>query len=233
MILRQNDTVLFQGDSITDANRDRSVPTDLGRGYALMASATLLARFPELSVTVLNRGVSGNRTQDLLARWQSDCVDLQPTVLSLLIGVNNVWRRYDSDDPTDIDTYRRELDEVLARTRDAGVREIVMLEPFVLPVPADRRGWRVDLDPKIAVGRELAVRYGARYVPLDGLFAAAVASSAIATAAASAAGGPAAGDDAARERAAAAYWAPDGVHPSPAGHGLIARAWIDAVCGPG
>lgn len=205
MMLKLGDVILFQGDSITDAGRARTEPIDHGRGYVALIAALLQSRHPELDLTVLNRGISGNRTVDLLARWDADCVDLRPAVLSVMIGVNNVWRRYDSNDPTDPESFRGEYRTLLDRARSGGVREIIILEPFVLPVPDDRRGWREDLDPKIAVCRELASEFGARYVPLDGLFAAETS------------------------QTAPAYWAPDGVHPSPAGHGLIARAWLRTV----
>jgi lysophospholipase L1-like esterase len=202
MNLLPNDIVLFQGDSITDAGRDRSNAANLGTGYALMTAATLRAEFAELNLTCVNRGVSGDRTKDLLARWDDDCLELRPTVLSIMIGINNVWRRYDQDDPTEPERFEREYRSLLEQARAKNVREIVMLEPFLLPYPADRQQMREDLDPKITVCRTLAREFEAYYVPLDGLFAAAAA------------------------RAPEGYWAEDGVHPSPAGHALISNAWL-------
>ncbi|HKJ85439.1 MAG TPA: SGNH/GDSL hydrolase family protein [Spirochaetia bacterium] len=204
-MIQANDVIVFQGDSVTDAGRDRTSAAGLGGGYPALLASLLLAEHPELELTIYNRGISGNRTRDLLSRWDDDCLALSPSVVSILIGINNVWRRYDSDDPTEAATFRKEYHELLDRTRAAGVREIIMLEPFLLPVPEDRRAWREDLDPKITVCRELAAEFGARYVPLDGIFSAA------------------------STRVAPEYWAPDGVHPSVAGHGLIARSWMDAV----
>jgi lysophospholipase L1-like esterase len=202
MTIREHDVIVFQGDSVTDADRDRSDPAGLGRGYPALLAAEILASRPHLDLAVHNRGISGNRTKDLLGRWDVDCLDLKPTIVSILIGINNVWRRYDSADPTPAETFRAEYHELLPRTRDADVREIIVLEPFLLPVPADRRGWREDLDPKITICRDLAAEFGAHYVPLDGIF------------------------NAAASRVSPAYWAPDGVHPSVAGHGLIARSWL-------
>lgn len=206
MFLKSEDRILFQGDSITDCDRNRELSDNLGRGYALMASGLLAALHPELAPTCLNRGISGNRTGDLLDRWDEDCLGLKPDVLSLLVGINDVWRRYDRNLPTPVETFAENYRTLLSRTREAlpDVR-LVLLEPFVLPVPEDRRQWREDLDPKIAVVRELAAAYDAVYVPLDGIFAAAAA------------------------RQPPAYWAGDGVHPSPAGHGLIAHSWLEAV----
>jgi len=206
MFLKPGDRILFQGDSITDCNRNRELEDNLGRGYALMASGMLAALHPELAPTCLNRGISGNRTGDLLERWEDDCLALKPDVLSLLIGINDVWRRYDRNLPTSAEEFEHNYRVLLSRTREAlpEVR-LILLEPFVLPVPDDRRKWREDLDPKIAIARQLAAENDALYVPLDGIFAAAAT------------------------RQPPAYWAEDGVHPSPAGHGLIARSWLEAV----
>lgn len=198
--------ILFQGDSITDCQRNRDLFDDLGRGYVNMTAGFLNARYPELGAECLNRGISGNRTGDLLARWEEDCLLLEPDVLSLLIGINDVWRRYDRDLPTSAETFADNYRQLLRSTRERlpEVR-ILLLEPFLLPVPEDRRRWREDLDPKLAVVRDLAREFEADLIPLDGLFATA------------------------STRQPCAFWAHDGVHPSPAGHGLIAQAWLDAV----
>ena len=205
--LEKGSVILFQGDSVTDCGRDRISPDGLGRGYAFIISALLAAEYPGLFLKFHNRGISGNRTSDLLSRWKEDCIDLRPDIVSILIGINNTWRRYDSDDPTPVETFEREYRALLTMTRDALDPLFVICEPFVLPVPEDRRKWREDLDPKIAVTRALAAEFSALYIPFDGIFAAA------------------------STRTDPAYWAPDGVHPSEAGHGLMAREWIDRVTG--
>jgi len=198
-------TVLFQGDSITDAGRSRENGEDLGRGYAAMVAAWFSARYPGHSVRFLNRGISGNRTGDLLARWQEDCLDLHPTWVSILIGINDTWRRYDAGDPTPTDVFEANYRALLSMTADIVGSHIIILEPFLLPIPPDRAAWREDLGPKIAVVRALAREFNTLFVPLDGLFAAAATQ---------------------REMA---FWLPDGVHPTPAGHALIAQAWLQAV----
>jgi lysophospholipase L1-like esterase len=204
--IKQGDVVLFQGDSITDAGRNREAPVDLGKGYAFMTAALFGAAYPHLQVTFLNRGISGNRTIDLLNRWQSDCIDLKPDWVSIYIGINDTWRRYDSNNPTSTEQFEANYRQLLERTKES-LKEVklVLVEPFVLPVPEDRKTWREDLDPKIQVVRELAREFGALLVPLDGLFAQASMT------------------------APPAYWAYDGVHPSPAGHALIAKAWLRTV----
>ncbi|MFC7677889.1 SGNH/GDSL hydrolase family protein [Paenibacillus sp. GCM10028914] len=206
MRLRKDDIVLFQGDSITDAGRDRMNPNDLGTGYPLLTAGLVGMNHPEMNITFLNRGISGNRVKDLRARWQEDCLDLKPTWVSVYIGINDCWRRYDdAKDPTSTEAFKAGYRELLKQTKETLDAKLILLEPFVLPYPEDRKAWREDLDPKIIAVRELAAEFDALLVPLDGLFAAAAA------------------------RREPAYWAPDGVHPSPAGHALIARAWMETM----
>src|SRR5579862_3807873 len=90
--------VLFQGDSITAAERDARKSDDLGQGFAGMIATQFAALRPTTRARFVNRAVSGDRVRDLLARWEADCIGLRPTLLSILIGINDVWRRYDSDD---------------------------------------------------------------------------------------------------------------------------------------
>lgn len=205
MLVEANDIVLFQGDSITDAGRNMQDMHDLGRGYAWMISGLFGAAFPELQVQFYNRGISGHRVKDLQARWDEDCIALQPNVLSIYIGINDTWRRYDQQDPTSAEQYEAGYRDLLERTCAQTSAKLVLVEPFVLPYPADREAWREDLEPKIEVASRLAQEYGAVYVPLDGLFTEA------------------------SSKASCAFWAPDGVHPSAAGHALIANAWMSAV----
>lgn len=204
-LIKDNDIVLFQGDSITDAGRSREDRNDLGRGYPLMIASWFAASHPCEKVTFINRGVSGDRVKDLQARWREDCLDLKPNWLSILIGVNDTWRRYDSNDPTSTEAYEAGFRDLLTRARDVCGARIIILEPFLLPIPADRATWRVDLDPKIHAARRLACEFGAIYIPFDGVFASVAALR-----------GP-------------AFWASDGVHPTYEGHALIARHWLAAV----
>lgn len=206
MKLQPEQTVLFQGDSITDCGRDRANPYSLGSGYAMMASAWFSAKYPDMGVHFINRGIGGNRIPDLIGRWQEDTLDIQPDWISILIGINDCWRRFDHNDPTSVESYASNYRKLLIRTKESlPEARLILMEPFVLPYPEDRVEWREDLDPKIQAARELAREFEAIYVPLDGLFAAAAT------------------------RRPASFWAADGVHPSPEGHALIARAWLDTV----
>lgn len=204
-VFQQGDVVLFQGDSITDCGRDRANPDDLGRGYAYMAASTFQAKYPELGVTFYNRGISGDRAADLVSRWEEDCVALQPDWVSILIGINDTWRWFDADSKTTTEEYEDHYRTILEDVRMKTKAGLILCEPFVLPHPIDRAAWRVDLDPKIQVVRSLAREYGAIYIPFDGLFAQATTKQEL------------------------AYWAKDGVHPTPAGHGLMAYHWLKAV----
>ena len=196
--------IVFQGDSITDAGRNREDAKGLGGGYAMMAAARVQALHPELGLTFLNRGISGNRAIDLAGRWQEDCLDLKPDWVSILIGVNDCWRRYDGNDPTSAEAFEKHYREILERSKSQGVG-IIICEPFILPCPPDRVAWREDLDPKIHVARKLAREFAAVFVPFDGLFA---SKSVLQP---------------------PAFWAADGVHPTLVGHALMASAWIEAV----
>ncbi|WP_339287581.1 SGNH/GDSL hydrolase family protein [Paenibacillus sp. FSL E2-0201] len=202
--LKQNALVLFQGDSLTDAGRSREELSDLGRGYALMTSAALLAKYPERQFTFLNRGKSGDRARNLRERWQEDCIELQPNLVSVLIGVNDTWRRYTENDPTSAGEFHALYHSLLTEVKAMGA-EIVLIEPFLFPNHPEYKLWREDLDPKIGIVRELSREFKTAFVPMDGLFAQACV------------------------RAEAAYWSHDGVHATPAGHALITKAWLDAV----
>jgi acyl-CoA thioesterase I len=200
--------VLFIGDSITDAGRSRTNNAELGSGYPHWIAAWYSARHPASNIIFLNQGISGNRVRDLRSRWKTDCLEHRPTLVSIMIGVNDTWRRYDSGDITSAEDYERDYRAILESTRTSSDAHLVLCEPFLLPVPEDRRSWRVDLDPRIHIVRQLALEYEAVLVPLDGIFAQASAA-----------------------HRDPSFWLPDGVHPSPAGHALIAQAWLQAVTG--
>lgn len=205
MLLKDGELVLFQGDSITDAGRNRNDINDLGLGYPMFIASWFSALYPDKNVRFINRGISGDRVRNLKARWQEDCLDLKPDWISILIGINDCWRRYDSNDPTSVEAFESDYRYILDQVKEKLNAKIILCEPFVLPTPEDRVQWREDLDPKIHVVRKLAREYGAIFIPLDGIMAQACA------------------------RKEPAFWAADGVHPTPAGHALIAQAWLKAV----
>jgi lysophospholipase L1-like esterase len=210
-LIRTNDLILFQGDSITDADRKRDADdvnnrAGLGSGYALMAAAQLMADCPSENLRVLNRGISGNRVVDLFARWRVDALNHQPNVVSILIGVNDTWHEFNNRNGVPVAKYERVYREILAETRDAlpGVR-FVLCEPFVLPCGVVTDGWVSEINQRREVVGKLAVEFGAVLVPFQAVF------------------------DRAMQQAPATYWARDGVHPTGAGHMIMARAWLREV----
>ena len=209
MKLEANDTILFIGDSITDVNRNRNDARDLGQGYPLMIAGRLLAEYPELSLTVLNRGIGGDHVSHLKERWQKDCLNLQPNVVSILIGVNDTWhnvgtKAFGAKD--EMASFNAEYRDILIQVKEKTSAKIVIVEPFVLPYPADRSEWRFDLDQRIQIIRDLAEEFAAEFVPMDGLL------------------------HAMGIKYGYSYWTgEDGVHPTVAGHGKIANEWLKII----
>jgi len=203
--------LLFQGDSITDCGRDRTLAEPnlakgLATGYPLLIAARLLSEHPASGLRVLNRGISGNTVPDLDARWQADALDLAPDVLSILIGVNDIWHKLNGTFQGTVESYEAGYDALLARTRQALPKlRLVVLEPFVLRTGAVTDAWFPEFDQRRAAAARVAQRAGATFLRLHTMF------ERLAT------------------EAPPAYWAADGVHPTVAGHGAIARAWLDEV----
>ena len=200
-------TVLFQGDSITDAGRGRDDATAnsggaLGTGYPLLLAADLLEAYPDSGLRVFNRGVSGNKVPDLEARWEHDTLALAPELLSVLIGVNDYWHTRTFGYKGTVADYEQQYGSLLDATRQRLPRvRLVVMEPFVLRTGVVDATWLPDMDARRAVAARVAARAGATFVPLQTAFDDA-----------SARGGP-------------AHWLSDGVHPTPAGHALIAERW--------
>jgi acyl-CoA thioesterase-1 len=190
--------VLFAGDSVTDCGW-RGDSDGLGHGYVRLLAAT-----HELAgCSVRNVGKGGDRLQDLERRWRRDVLDARPDAVSVMIGINDTWRRFDSGEVSGIeefsDRYRALLSSLPTDT------QIVLMEPFLIPVDARQQEWRQDLDPRIHVVRLLGQEFGATVVPVDGALNRRAAS------------------------VGAAALASDGVHPTAAGHREIASAWLTAV----
>jgi lysophospholipase L1-like esterase len=194
--------VLFAGDSVTDCGR-RTDPAGLGDGYV-----GLLAAGPLVGARVTNRGVGGDRLADLAARWDADVLAERPEVLSVLVGINDTWRRYDSGTVTPVPEFEARYRELLEAARAAGVRHLVLVEPFVLPVTAEQhRWWDEDLAERVAAVHRLADGFDATLVP---------AASHLTTLA---------------EARGAAALAADGVHPTAEGHRALADLWWATVSG--
>lgn len=209
-IFKENDVIVFQGDSVTDCLRMQDDPHDMSRGYAHTIASLYQAEHPGTHLTFYNRGVGGDRTSHLKERWQRDCIDLKPTWVSILVGINNVIGKYVLNDPTPTETfvaeYRYLLDQTLEKLDNP---KIVLCEPFYYPAkpgePFYMERWTGDFIEKVAAIKELAYEYKTFYVPLHGIFLNAI------------------------NKQSWEYWLQDGIHPTSAGHGLIAKAWLDCV----
>ncbi len=205
-------TILFQGDSITDAGRDRkhngaNVGRGLGDGYPMLIASKLLAEYPQAKLRIYNRGVSGNKVPDLDRRWQADCIDLKPDILSILIGVNDIWHKLNGNYDGTVDSYEAGLHALLKRTREAlPDTKIVICEPFVLRCGAVNDKWFPEFDERRAACKRVAGAMRFTWVPFQTMF-----------------------DEATNEEVPPDYWAGDGVHPSMAGHALMAKTWWNTV----
>jgi acyl-CoA thioesterase I len=198
-------TILFQGDSITDADRNRKKTHDLGTGYVMMVAERFFAKHPEGNVRFLNRGISGNRIRDLRKRWQKDCLNLKPDIVSIMIGVNDTLGTFFWGEPTSMETFEEDFVNILNLTRRNLDAQIVLLEPFLLPLSKEQMVLRLDIDARIKVVRKLAKEFETVLVQLDSAFS-----------------------EAAKVKAPV-FWSMDGVHPTPAGHALIAESWLSNI----
>lgn len=204
--------ILFQGDSITDAGRDKkrqaaNDPRSLGVGYPAHTAGGILRDHASLGLQVHNRGISGNKVPDLDARWDKDCLDLKPDVLSILIGVNDIWHKLNGRYDGTPEVYRDGFAALLERTKKAlPDTKLVICEPFVLRCGAVNDSWFPEFETRRKFAREVADGAGALWVPFQEMFDEAVASG-----------------------TKPEYWAGDGVHPSVAGHALMAKTWREVV----
>lgn len=203
--LKDHVKFVFQGDSITDAGRDRENHTFMGAGYVFMLSSLLAAKYPEKQPSFVNRGMGGDTVQNLYERWEQDCLVFQPDVVSILIGINDTWKRFSENRKFDAESFKAMYREMLASAREQSGAQLVIIEPFLLTNRENYQEWRSDLDLKIGVIRSLAAESGACYVPMDGIMTQACT------------------------KADASYWSTDGVHLTPAGHALLAQSWLAAV----
>lgn len=206
LTVHHDDTVVFYGDSITYHGRDVIYPGHLGGGYVNYVAARLHGRLASPQLKIFNRGISGDRISDLEARLERDVLSLSPSVVSILIGVNDTWLQFMRETPSPIGDFSACYRRVLEKLRTAGVREFVLMEPFLLPINDEQRRMRDDLNFRIAAIRQLSDDFNAVYIPLGEIFAQAAL------------------------RAPSTYWVPDGIHPAAVtGDGLIADAWMEKV----
>lgn len=198
--------ILFQGDSITDAGRDRRNYHDMGAGYPKFATEHIVDAFPDTEFEFINFGISGNRTCQLFDRLYKDGIAFQPDVISILIGINDVWHRHGGEqiETTDLQVatnYRAILERLKKQTN----AKILILAPFLLDSEA-KESWRPEVERLIAIVRGLADEFADAYVPLDELFA-----------------------EALKTQPEPQYYSADGVHPNDNGRAFIGKHYFEAV----
>ncbi len=200
--------ILFQGDSITDFGRDYADIAHFGRGYALLVKAELGFENPG-KYEFINKGISGNRITDVYARIKSDIINLKPDVMSLLIGVNDVWHDFkESPNGVDADKYYKIYDLLIEEVKTALPEiKIMIFEPFVLKASATEEKWELfkkEVLKRAEMAKKIALKHNLPFVELQKGF------------------------DELEKSMEASYWLYDGVHPTPMGHEFIKKEWIKA-----
>jgi lysophospholipase L1-like esterase len=208
-IIQKESIILFQGDSITDAGRDRRREANandrnaLGKGYVYSIATQLLADRAADGLKIYNRGISGNKVFQLADRWAKDCLDLKPDIVSILIGVNDIWHTLNGNYAGTVEKYEKDYRALLNRTRKALPNvQLVICEPFVLRCGAVNDKWFPEFDKYRAVSKKMSKEFNALFVPFQSMF------------------------DNAVKHVPPAHWAGDGVHPSMAGAYLMGQEWL-------
>ncbi len=198
-------TILFQGDSITDVERSRDNNQFMGMGYPLLISGTLHADYPG-QFRIYNRGIGGNRVVDLYARIKADFINLKPDIISILIGVNDVWHEYIYQNGISAEKYYKVYSLLIEELKEALPDvKIVILEPFVLKGSSTEKKWEnfsTEVHKRAEMARAVAEKYQLLFIPLQHCF------------------------DEAAKLAPNDFWLMDGVHPTAAGQELIKREWL-------
>ena len=195
---------MFQGDSVTDAGRDRSNSSDMGFGYPKYASAMIEDAFPDIDFAFVNLGISGNRTADLVERMQSDFIEIQPDIVSIMIGINDVWHHYAfTNIYTSNEAFENNYVTLLEEIKQKTDAKIMIIQPFLISVP-DKTELEAELAEKQEIVARLAEKYADVYLPMHDIFLA---------------------DDAEDKT----VYAADGVHPTEDGACLIAQKYLEAI----
>ena len=197
--------ILFQGDSITDAGRDRNDCHDLGNGYPRCASAMIADAYPDIDLEFINLGIGGNRSVDLLERMDQDIVEIDPDIISILIGVNDVWHRHSHAKEMTDAQFEEYYREILERIKKETHAKILMMAPFLLYAP-DKESMRAEVESVAAIVHRLASKYADAYLPLDEKFAKALPTAPTPD-----------------------FYSEDGVHPNAEGAAFIGELYLNAI----
>lgn len=198
---------VFQGDSITDAGRDRRNYHDMGKGYPHYAAEYLTDECPDTEFEFFNFGVSGNRTCQLFDRLWRDGLEFDPDVISVFIGINDVWHRHDKREKiaTTDEQIATNYRAILERIRRESHAKIVMVAPYILDCD-DKDDMKAELPSVLKIVRDLAAEFADVFIDLDAEFAKVLPN-----------------------QPEPKFYSADGVHPNEAGAAFIGRLYADAV----
>lgn len=198
--------LLFQGDSITDAGRDKRNYHDMGKGYPKFAAEGILQELPDAEIEFINLGIGGNRTDQLFDRLYNDAIEFSPDVISVLIGINDVWHRFSAARiETTVGQFEANYRAILDRLKTQTNAKIVMLQPYLLDCEKNLH-LRPGLDEILPVVKRLADEYADLYIPLDELFTEAI-----------------------KTQPEPCYYSDDGVHPNANGAVFIGEQYAKAI----
>ena len=211
MLFEKNDKILMIGDSITDAGRARPVGEGLGAaygtGYVNVIKGLLDCSYPELNLRLVTMGCSGNTVKDLKERWQTDVIDLKPDFLSIMIGINDVWRQFDSPRQIEkhvlLDEYEATLDFLIEETLPI-LKGVILMTPYYIE-SNENDAMRSKMDEYGAVVRKLAIKHNAVFVDTQKAM------------------------NQMLEHCHSSALAWDRVHPNISGHSVLAKAFLKAV----
>ncbi|MBQ9086610.1 MAG: SGNH/GDSL hydrolase family protein [Clostridia bacterium] len=197
--------ILFQGDSITDAGRDKRNYHELGHGYANYAAEKLRVAYPDAELEFINLGIAGNRTSQLFDRLYADAIKFQPDVVSVMVGINDMWHRHTHKILTSDEQFALNYRSILNRLKHETGAKIVMIAPYLLDAE-DKEEIREDMKTILPIIRDLAKEFADVYIPLDERFA-----------------------EALKTQPEPKYYSADGIHPNANGAAFIGELYIEAV----
>lgn len=195
--------IVFFGDSITDCDRDRGDLNSLGNGYVKILADKLRPIYPDTDIELINKGISGDRVQELLARVQTDVIDLKPDAVVIMIGINNVWHKFTHGKELDLAEFEQDLKELITKLKAAGI-VVIFLEPFLLPAP-DKLRMRKVFNEELKIIDRVGEEMCDEFVAFDEMFNGLV------------------------ESIPYSEYSLDGVHPTHRGSRLIANTAIKAI----
>ncbi len=202
--LQANQKILFIGDSITDADHNEPYYQPFGFGYVHFVANTILAKYPHLDISIKNKGINGNTIGDLQYRWETDCLTHKPDILSVMIGINDVWQQYTGQNNFNAEKYELTFRRLLSLAKEKCNCKLILIEPFMFCTDSQNEMFR-SLNAYIDVVHRLVEEFDATLVPLQKHF------------------------NQQAQQVPQEKWSDDFVHPYVWTHAWIANRWLDAT----